>query len=167
MIMKKALIYSFVLFVALLATSCFKEIDITYDENKFVEFEDAVRRTPAAGVTYPIIALTRTSGSYTALVNLAGGQLKESQEMTVSIDTAIAPLLNATTIRAVEGTHFNLSGGKFTFKADTSFSTYRLNVLNPGANTGRSALLVLKLDGSSTVKPAENYRRVGFRINLN
>jgi hypothetical protein len=100
-------------------------------------------------------------------VNLAGTHLKASEEMTVSVDTAISRLLNATTIRAVEGVHYNLNGGKFTFKADTSFSVVRFNVLNPGPSAGRSALLVLKLDGNSNIKPSENYRRVGYRISLN
>ena len=163
----KQLAIAFLLVVVISVTSCYnKELDYTFNETKLVELEDAVRRTPASGVTYPIIAVTRTSGTQSLMVNLVGEQLKSSQEMTFSIDTAISNLLSASTIRAVEGTHFNLNGGKFTFKQDTSFSFIRVNVLDVPAQTGRTALLLLKLDGSSDIKASENYRRVGFRIDL-
>lgn len=162
----KQLAIAFLLVVTISVSSCFKEYDYTYNETKLVELEDAVRRTPASGVTYPIIAVTRTSGTQSLMVNLVGEQLKAPQDMTYSIDTAISGLLNATTIRAVEGTHFNLNGGKFTFKQDTSFSFVKLDILNSPAQTGKTALLLLKLDGSSDIKANENYRRVGFRIDL-
>lgn len=146
---------------------CFKDIDTTFDEYRVVELETAVRTTPASGVSFPIVNVTRTTGAINNQVNLVGTHLKAPEEMTFSVDTAISQLLNATTVRAVEGTHYNLNGGKFTFKADTSFAFLRFNILNPGASTGRTALLVLKLDGNANIKPSENYRRVGYRINLN
>lgn len=162
----KQLAIAFLLVVTISVSSCFKEYDYTYDETKLVELEDAVRRTPASGVTYPIIAVTRTSGTQSLMVNLVGKQLSAPQDMTYSIDTAISGLLNANTLRAVEGTHFNLNGGKFTFKQDTSFSFIKMDILNVPAQTGKTALLLLKLDGSSDIKANENYRRVGFRIDL-
>ncbi len=165
--MKKYILTFSILLSGFFLTGCFKDIDTTFDEYRLVELETSVRTGPAAGVIFPIVAATRTSGLISNQVNLAGTQLKALEEMAFSADTAISNLLNATTIRAVEGVHYNLNGGKFTFKADTSFSTIRFNILNPGPSTGRSALLVLKLDGNSNIKPSENYRRVGYRINLN
>ncbi len=164
--MKKSFLFVTIMTIGLGLAGCFKDIDRTFDEYKLVEFETAVRSTPAAGFTFPIVNITRTAGTVAAQVNLVGTHFKTGEEMSFSIDTAVSKLLNATTIRAVEGVHFNLNGGKFTFKADTSFSFARFNVLNPGATAGRTAILVLKLDGSSTIKPAENYRRIGYRIDL-
>jgi len=165
--MKKNSITLLVLLCGLFLAGCFQDIDTTFDEYRLVELETAVRTTSASGATFPIVSVTRTVGIISNQVNIAGRQLKAPEEMAFSIDTAVSSFLNATTIRAVEGTHYNLNGGKFTFKADTSFSVIRFNVLNPGPVTGRSALLILKLDGNSNVKVSENYRRVGYRINLN
>jgi hypothetical protein len=162
----KQLIIAFLLVVVFSTSSCFRELDYTFNEYKTVELEDAVRRTPAAGVTYPIIAVTRTSSAQTLMANLVGEQLKSPQEMTYSIDTAVSGLLNASTIRAEAGVHFNLNNGKFTFKQDTSFSPLRVDIINSPAQAGKFAVFLLKLDGNGEIKPSENYRRVGFRIDL-
>jgi hypothetical protein len=159
-------IFSLILFSTLMS-SCFEDMTIKYNQPAQVEFEDAVRRAPAAGAIYPIISVTRTAGTQTLVANLVGQQLKTAEDMTVTVDTAIYKFLNATTIRAVEGTHFSLNGGKFTMKTDTSFARYQFNIQNVTPVAGRSALVVLKLDGSNNIKPAESYRRVGFRIALN
>ncbi|MCU0467573.1 MAG: hypothetical protein MUF58_03155 [Arcicella sp.] len=163
---RKNIIVGCLLTISVGLTSCFEDLAIRYDKAGVVEFEDAVRRTPAAGAIFPIIAVNRTAGLQSLQVNLVGQQLKTSEEMTVSVDTTISSFLNATTIRAVEGTHFNLNGGKFTMKTDTSFARFQFNVQNVAPVAGRSALVVLKLDGGSNTKPTENYRRVGFRISL-
>ncbi|MBL7818236.1 MAG: hypothetical protein JNL70_24710 [Saprospiraceae bacterium] len=162
----KQLTIALLMLVTVSMTSCFKEFDYTFNEKKIVELEDAVRRTPASGVSYPIISVTRTAGSQSLQVNLVGEQLKAAQDMTFSIDTAISGLLNASTIRAEAGTHFNLNGGKFTFKQDTSFSFIKFDVLNVPAQTGKTALLLLKLEGNSEITANPNYNRVGFRIDL-
>ena len=162
----KQLVIAVLALMVFSTTACFKTLDYTYNETKVVELEDAVRRTPAAGLTYPVITVLRTAGTQSMMVNLVGEQLKAAQDMTFSVDTAITSQLNASTIRAVEGTHFNLNGGKFTFKQDTSFSFIRFDVTNVPAQTGKFALVVLKLDGSGDIKPSENYRRVGFKIDL-
>jgi hypothetical protein len=151
----------------ILATSCFEDKTIVFNQTALVEFETAVRTAPAAGVIYPIIATSRTAGTLPLQVNLVGAHIKAPQELTVTVDTAISRLLNATTIRAVEGTHFSLNGGKVIMKADTSFAVYRFNVQNVAPVTGRTALVVLKLEGGGALKASENYRRVGYRINLN
>jgi hypothetical protein len=162
----KQLIIAFLLVLSISASSCFRELDYTFNETKKVELEDAVRRTPAAGVTFPVISVTRTSGAQILMANLVGEQFKTSQEMSFSIDTAVTSLLNATTIRAEAGVHFNLNGGKFTFKQDTSFSPIKVDIVNSPAQAGKFAVFVLKLDGNTEVLPSENYRRVGFRIDL-
>jgi hypothetical protein len=163
---QKYLIVTSLLFIMIFATSCFEDLTIKFNKEGIVEFEDAVRRTPTAGAIYPVISLTRTSGQQSLQVNLVGQQLKSSQEFNVSVDTTISTFLNSSTIRAVEGTHFSLNGGKFTIKSDTSFSVFRFNVQNVTPVAGRTAFLVLKLEGGTSIKANENYRRVGFRINL-
>lgn len=163
---QKYLSITSLLFILFFASSCFEDLRIKFDKEGVVEFEDAVRRTPAAGATFPVIALTRTSGLQSLQVNLVGQQLKSPQELSISIDTTISGFLNSSTIRAVEGTHFSLNGGKFTMKSDTSFSAFRFNVQNVSPVAGRTALVVLKLEGGNVLKPSENHRRVGFRISL-
>jgi hypothetical protein len=153
-------------FITTLLSSCFEDLKVKFDKLVLVEFEDAVRRAPATGATFPIIAVTRTAGIQSLQVNLVGQQLKAIEEMNVSVDTTIAAFLNASTIRAVEGTHFSLNGGKFVMKQDTSFAAYKFNVQNVTPVAGKSALVVLKLDGGTNIKASENYRRVGFRIAL-
>lgn len=166
--MRKLVLFSLMAGTALSLASCFRDIDITFDAQRQVELEEAVRRTPATGQTFPIIDVTRMAGVQTYQVNLVGAKLTTPSELTYSVDTAIAPLLNATTIRAVEGVHYRLdNGGKITLKADTSFAAMRLNVLNPGAAANRRALVLLRLDGNDQLRPAENYRRLAVRINLN
>lgn len=150
----------------ILVTSCFEDLAVRFDKPAVVEFESAVRTAPAAGAIYPIIATTRTAGTLPLQINLVGSQLKASQELTVTVDTAISRFLNATTIRAVEGTHFSLNGGKVVMKADTSFSVYRFNIQNVAPVAGRNALVVLKLEDGGSLKASENYRRVGYRIAL-
>lgn len=164
---KKYIITFALLGIMTLLSSCFEDMSIRFDKPGLVEFESAVRTAPAAGAIYPIIATTRSAGTLPLQLNLVGVQLKSAQEITVSVDTAIAKFLNATTIRAVEGTHFSLNGGKVVIKADTSFAVYRFNIQQVTPVVGRTALVVLKLEDGSSLKASENYRRVGYRIALN
>ena len=164
---KNILIIVFCCVLCLSLSSCFEDNKIVFDQVKLVELEDAVKRTPAAGAKFPIISVNRGNTTQNLQVNLIGTHLKSAEVLKFSIDTTISAFLNANTIRAVEGVHFSLNGGEFTLKSDTSFATMSFNILDPGQNAGKSALLLLKLDGNSTLKPNENYRRVGYRINLN
>jgi hypothetical protein len=162
----KQLIIAFLILMTVSLLSCAKELDYTFNEYKVVELEDAVRRTPAAGLTYPIIAITRTSGRQSLQVNLVGEKLTEPQDMTFSLDTAISSALTANNLRAVEGTHFNLNGSKFTVGKDSSFARINIDIPVGTAQAGKTAFFVVKLDGNNDIKPSENYRRVGFRIDL-
>lgn len=165
--MNKKYSITFALFgLMLLVSSCFEDLRIRFDKPAVVEFESAVRTAPAAGAIFPIIATNRSAGTLPLQVNLVGAQLKSSQELTVTVDTAISRFLNATTIRAVEGTHFSLNGGKVVMKADTNFTVYRFNIQNVTPIAGRSALVVLKLEDGGALKASENHRRVGYRIAL-
>ncbi len=162
----KKFIIGILLVVAVITTSCFKEYDYTFNDVKVVEFETAVRTAPAGGVIYPVIALSRTSGAQRFQINLVGTHLKSSETLKISLDTVASRLLNDTTSRAIEGTHFDLKGGTVVMKADTSFARYELQIKDVPKSKG-AAIFVIKLDGSDNLKPSENYRRIGFRINLN
>lgn len=154
--------------LSIITTSCFKDDDFKFDKVRLIEFEDAVRLTPPAGFTHGVVSLTRTSPPRSFQVNLVGKQLEAPQVVQVSIDTAISKFLNSTTIRAEAGVHYDLKGGTLTI--DAAKSTALLNLTIPTTfpqNTGKTALLVLKLDGNETIKPSENYRRIGVRISLN
>jgi hypothetical protein len=154
--------------IALLGTGCFKDEDFNFDKIRLVEFEDAVRLTPPAGFSYGVITVTRTTASRNFQVNLVGKQLEAPETIRFSVDTAISRFLNATTIRAVEGVHYDLQGGNLNFEVAKSTANVTLRLpANIPQNTGRTALLVLKLDGNDNIKPSENYRRIGVRINLN
>ena len=164
--MKKTFLFISVLILGLSLVSCVEQPDYLFDEEKQIEFETAVRTSPAPGYIFPVITATRTTGAINLQINLVGTQLKSPEELTISVDTSGSKLLTSSITRAVEGKHFNLNGGKITLKADTSFVNYRLNILNSGAEAGKQALLVLKLESTNNLKAAESYRRVGYRINL-
>lgn len=164
--MKKTFAIIFMACVSLSLVSCVEQPDYLFDEEKQIEFETAVRTNPAPGYIFPIINATRTTGAVNLQINLIGTHLKSPEELTISVDTSASRLLSTSVIRAVEGKHFNLNGGKVTMKADTSFANFRFNIVNSGAEAGRQALLVLKLESTNNLKAAESYRRVGYRINL-
>jgi hypothetical protein len=154
--------------IALLMTACFKDTEILFEKTQ-VEFEDAVLRTPQAGEIFPLISLTRASGSPTYQMNLIGRQLTQGENITFSLDTVPKRLLNATTIEAQEGVHFTLTGAGVTFPENastTNFGAFSVVSTFP-AQAGKTALFIIKLDGNEKIAPAENYRRLGFRINLN
>jgi hypothetical protein len=170
-------IYLFLIVSCLLFafTGCFNEQDLTFDEFKLVEFEQAVTTAPttSVGATFPILTATRVAGTQNLQVNLVGTQFEDAQTLTFSIDTTINNYLkvyNATTvntIRAEAGVHFDLKGATFSIDKATSKGTLSFDIKDPGANTGKFALFVIKLDGNDRIKPSENHRRLGFRVNLN
>ena len=154
--------------IGLVMTGCFKDTEILFEGTQ-IEFEDAVLRTPQSGQIFPIINLTRASGSPAYQVNLIGLQLAQGAEISFSLDTVPKILLNSTTIEAQEGVHFNLTEVGVTFPESASTTNVGAFTIVPTfpAQAGKTALFVIKLDDSEKLRPAENYRRLGFRINLN
>ena len=149
-------------------TSCFEDHKILFQDS-LVEFEDAVMRSKAAGQLFPIMpTITRTAGTPSYQVNLVAAQLASAEDITFSLEAVPASLLNATTIEAVEGVHFTFNPIA-TFPEATSKSNFTGITILPGfpADPGKTALLVLKLDGNDTLAPSENYRRLAIRIDLN
>jgi hypothetical protein len=145
-----------------LFTSCFSEKDNVFDEiNSFVEFNDAVIRTPAAGRTYPLIAVNKGTGIQTARVNLVGKQRDNSETIKVSVETA------STT--AIEGVHYRLvNNGNVSISEKNSFGNFQIEILNVPAEAGKTVDVVLLIEGNgSNILPNENYKRIGYRINLN
>jgi len=166
--MKKIQVYSLIFSLALLLSSCFEDRRVFY-EDSVIEFENAVMTAPATGQLFPIINLTRASGTPSYQMNLVGEQLAQSETIAFSLDAVPASLLNANTIVAQEGVHYTLSGSSVTFPSAQSTAPFTGLTILPGfpAQAGRTALLILKLDGNEKIKPSENHRRLGIRINLN
>jgi hypothetical protein len=157
-----------ILFTGVLLTSCFDDNKVFYDGSQ-VEFEDAVMRARAAGQIFPIINLTRTSGTPAYQINLIGEQLEATQDLSFALDAVPENLLNTNTIAAVEGVHFTLNGSTISFPQDASVvpaSPFTISSTFPAA-AGKTAIFVIRLDGNDRLQPSENYRRLGFRINLN
>jgi len=126
-------------------------------------------RSKAAGQTFPIMpTITRTAGTPSYQVNLVAAQLGTAEDISFSLEPVPAGLLNATTIEAVEGVHFTFNPVT-TFPEATSKSNFTGITILPGfpVDAGKTALLVLVLDGNDKLKPSENYRRLAIRINLN
>ncbi len=165
--MKKQLIYITALSVLLGVTSCFKENEFDLGKIRQAEFNLAVTTKPAAGVTYPVFTVTRSSGSPSLQINLTGPHLGAAEDLKISLDTIPAVLLTGKTVRAEAGVHFDLNGNKVTLKADTSFTKYTLTFKNDfPVRKDTTAVFVIRLDGSSSVSPSENYRRIGLRVKL-
>lgn len=165
--MKTVKLYTVILLSGLLLSSCFEDTKVVFDETQ-IEFEDAVMRARATGQIFPLIALTRTSGAPAYQVNLVGAQLPLAEEITYSLDEVPAVLLDANTIEAVEGVHFTLTENSVSFPAQASVTPVSLFTINAGfpAQAGKTAIFILRLDGNDKLVPAENYRRLGFRIDL-
>jgi hypothetical protein len=167
-IMKKQYTFLAIITLSFVLMSCFEDTKIVF-EDALVEFEDAVMRNRATGQIFPIMpTVTRTAGTPNYSVNLVAPQLTSSEQITVSLEVVPAALLNATTIEAVEGVHFTLNQS-FSFPEAVSKANFTGISILPGfpADAGKTALLVIKLDGNDKLKPSENYRRLGIRINLN
>jgi len=166
--MKKLSTYFVIVFLATALSSCFEDTKILFTDT-LVEFEDAVMRAKATGQTFPIMpTITRAAGTPNYQVNLVAPQLNSAQEISFSLEPVPASLLNATTIEAVEGVHFTFNPTASFPEAASKFNFTGITIL-PGfpADAGKTALLVLRLDGNDSLKPSENYRRLAIRINLN
>lgn len=166
--MRKIRTYLAIVFFSAALTSCFEDTKILFQDS-LVEFEDAVLRAKAAGQLFPLMpVITRTAGTPTYQINLVAAQLISAEDITFSLEAVPASLLNATTIEAVEGVHFTFNPVA-TFPEATSKSNFTGITILPGfpVDAGKTAILILKLDGNDTLLPSENYRRLAIRINLN
>lgn len=166
--MRKISTFLAIIIFSAVLTSCFEDHKILFLDS-LVEFEDAVMRSKAAGQTFPIMpTITRTAGTPSYQVNLVAAQLGSAEDISFSLEPVPAALLNATTIEAVEGVHFTFNPVT-TFPEATSKSNFTGITILPGfpVDAGKTALLVLVLDGNDNLKPSENYRRLAIRINLN
>jgi hypothetical protein len=166
--MKKIKTAMLALGLALVFSSCFNDREVLFEETQ-IEFENAVTLARATGEVFPIINLTRTSGTPNYQVNLIGRHLSSAAQINFSVEEVPDRLLNANTIRAVEGVHYTLSGNTFSFPGNASTTSFNGLSIVSGfpAQTGKTALLIIKLDGNESIEPAENFRRLGFSINLN
>jgi hypothetical protein len=161
-------ILTIIMLAGLLLSSCFDDTKVIFKDSQ-VEFEDAVMRARATGQLFPIINLTRTSGSPGYQINLVGEQLELPEEITFSLDEVPESLLNATTIAAQEGVHFTLNENTVSFPEAASTATLQAFAVSSTfpAQAGMTAIFIVRLDGNERIRPAENYRRLGFRISLN
>jgi hypothetical protein len=150
--MKK--VYSFFLLLAIAAstTACFEDSRVVF-AGILAEFNETVVRTPALGVTYPLIAVRNAAGQVTTRVNLVGPQQTTEQVLRVSIDP----------VSTAQAANYRF-GGTVTIPANSSFGDLQFEVLNATGVPTAGLNLVFVLEGNETVRPSENYRRVGFRI---
>jgi hypothetical protein len=123
-------------------------------EGLVVEFQDAVDRAPAPGLTYPRITVANTVGTVNLRVNLVGKQRPSDEIITYSV------VVDGTT--AVAGRDF-AAPGTLTIPAGSSFGTLTVNVLNTG-RIGGSVDLLLQLVGNDEVGNSANYNKVQIRI---
>lgn len=164
------------LFVAM--TACIENEPVVF-EKSVAEFDAAVWNTPATGETYPLLTrvpgfgravstnatapstadpvINRTVGTISFRINLVGPPASSDQSLSVSV---VAEKSTATA-----GVHYTAPTA-VVIPAGENFGTLSVPILNPGATTG-SVVLVLQLDGNSTVLPSENYKRIGLSIAQN
>ena len=157
--MKKNMLLVLAFGTMLSLAACFTEPDQILDEVSWVEFQQTIVSTPAVGRTYPFLAFARAMpGVRTTQVNLVGAQRATDTPINFVVDEAST---------AVAGTHYKLSGNTFSIPANTSFGQCGIEVLNAPRDSGKTVDVVLRLEQSGDIKASENYRRIGFRINLN
>lgn len=159
-------------------TSCIENEPVIFDDS-VAEFDAAVWNTPATGETYPLLTrvpgfgravstnatapstadplINRSSGTINFRVNLVGPPASSEQTLAVSVVSEKST--------AVGGVHYT-APTSVVIPAGENFGTLSVPILNPGASTG-SVVLVLQIDGNSTVLPSENYKRIGLSIAQN
>jgi hypothetical protein len=177
--MKKLSNIFFVVAVALAITSCIENEPVVFTNSK-AEFDAAVWNTPAAGETFPILTripgfgravstnatapstpdplINRTVGTVSYRVNLVGPPAVTDQSLAVSVVSEKST--------AIEGTHY-ARPTEVMINAGENFGTLSLQVINPGVASATPVVLVLQIDGNSTVEPSENYKRIGMSIAQN
>ncbi|WP_019990301.1 hypothetical protein [Rudanella lutea] len=158
--MKKLLPYSLLLGIMLLATACFKDLEITYDGPAQVEFETAVRNNPAVGLTFPLVASANSvtlAPTLTTQLNLVGPQ--RNSELRVKV--LVEPTLTTTGAN----TYTLVNNGEVVIPANSSVGSLSIAVSRASSTTAPIRNLVLTLDSTSTeYKASANYKRIGFTI---
>lgn len=149
----KKIIGLFFLVIVTVLSSCIEQNYPTW-QGAVVEFQDAVVRVPAPGVTYPRITVANTVGSVNLQVNLVGAHRSTDETITYRI------VSEGTT--AVSGTDFSVSGSAV-IPANSSFATVAVTVPNTGA-VGGFVDLLLELEGNSNLPASQNYKQVQIRI---
>ncbi|MEZ4902904.1 MAG: DUF4843 domain-containing protein [Spirosomataceae bacterium] len=155
--MKKiAQLFLFVLMAGSL-TSCFENYFDLYRAT-VVEFDAAVRTAPAAGRTYPLLAVSNGAGIQKAQINLVGPQQATDRTIKVTVEPALST--------AVAGTHYKIVNENVTIPANSSFGELQIEILRVPAQANITFNLVVAIEGSADIKPSENYKRLGWTIRL-
>jgi hypothetical protein len=167
--------------LAILFAACTKNKDVVYNHDPVVEWDAATYTAKSGGLPFPLLtrnqltygraalttdpSLTRSiaspSDTVRLRVNLVGAQMNAAQTFDVRVSQGFTT--------AIEGTHFQLIDNKVTIPAGESFGYARWKVLNPGAapaGTLPTVNVVLELVGNGAVKASENYKYVGFNIDV-
>lgn len=166
--------------VPVLFSSCIKQLDKTIQGNPVVEFDATVLNSATTPYTYHVTtkvptygyptptaaaAITRTATTSVKLrVNLVGAQKNTDQTITYKVLTDVVPV--NPNLLGVSGTHYN-TGTSFVIPANSSFGEITINVLNSGVSSTNPREVHLELVGNESIKPSENYKRVGIRIAQN
>lgn len=149
------------LFTSFLFSSCMKDVDDDfYFRDAVVEFENATTLTKAPGKNYPLLPiLARNSGVTEYRINLLGEQLPQNQNLVFRVIPEEST--------AVEGEHYSLpNGNTILLPANESFGYLEVEVLDFPEGGSGTVLVVFELVGNETVRPSENYKQIGVRINL-
>lgn len=149
----KKLFSLFTLALVLGFSSCIEQ-NYPVWEDHVVEFQDAVDRAPAAGLTYPIITVANTVGTVNLRVNLVGSHRPSDEIITYSV------VADRTT--AAAGRDY-VAPGTLTIPAGSSFGTLTVNVINTG-KIGGSVDLLLQVVGNDEIGTSANYNKVQIRI---
>jgi len=149
----KKLFSLFTLALVLVFSSCIEQ-NYPVWEDHVVEFQDAVDRAPAAGLTYPIITVANTVGTVNLRVNLVGSHRPSDEIITYSV------VADRTT--AAAGRDY-VAPGTLTIPAGSSLGTLTVNVINTG-KIGGSVDLLLQLVGNDEIGNSANYNKVQIRI---
>jgi hypothetical protein len=152
MTMKK-IIGLFSLVMVLAFTSCIEQNYPTW-QGAVVEFQDAVVRAPAIGVTYPRIIVANTVGTVNLQVNLVGAHRSNDETITYRV------VPEGTTAQA--GTDFVVTGSAV-IPANSSFATVAVNMPNTGAIGGFVDVL-FELEGNANIPASQKYKQVQIRI---
>lgn len=182
--MKKILFYSFIFLVAGMQSSCIKNELKLYKGPDVVEFDAAVLNSPAVGVTFPLLTrmpayglavstsnplITRASGTVKFRINLVGNQSSTEQTIKYKVVTTDfsssldIPSGAGSRLPAVAGTHFNTTG-TVVIPAKSSYGEVEVQIINPGTSSSTARYLVLELEGNGSIKPSENFKRLGIQI---
>lgn len=169
--MKKIINYILSLTLVVFLTSCIDN-DPTLWEGSLVEFDATVLNAPAVGKDFPLLVrvppfgfpapssgttISRVSGNIIFRVNFVGAH--RSTDETVSIAVVEAE----TTAEA--GVHYTMPGS-VVIPANSSYGELTISILDAGIGEA-PVNLVLELVGNETIKPSENYKRLGIRIAQN